>query len=129
MLDSVLGFLSPIFAFLVAKYGIIGSIIAYGIAIAPIVTVLIQLLEFIFSFLANQQDEAVAQQIDAVWQKILPWLELLPHANLPILPFLKYIINGANALKGAVQGWLSSSNPPSPPSPPAPPSNPSLPSS
>jgi len=140
MLATILTFIQPIFTFLSAQYGIVGTIFAYCLTAAPVVTLIIQLLEFIFSFLSNQADEQTALKIDAVWQQILTFLEVLPHANLPVLPFLKYIMSGVAAIKGAIVGWLSISNPPTPsvppvnpntpvpspdPTPPAPPSAPS----
>lgn len=116
MIATILSLLNPLIALLANQFGLFGLILAYLLAISPIVSILIELLELIVKLTqTNKDDEAVAK-IQAVWDKVLPYIELLPHVNLPLAPIvmviLKYVVKGASALKGAILGWLA----PKPPS-------------
>ena len=110
MISSAAQFAGPILGFLAANYGgvalALGYVVLFGI---PLVSILIELMDFIVALSVSKADDAVAAKIDAAWAKILPILEVLPHANIPISATLQMILSysakGLAALKGAVQGW------------------------
>lgn len=108
--DAIFAMLSPILSFFSEKYGIVGQILAYGLFIAPIVSVIIEMIEFVVSFTASKSDDEFAAKLKAGWAKVMPILELLPHANIPLSPIMikvvMYVMKSTSALKGAIQGWL-----------------------
>jgi phage-related protein len=110
-MDAAFGFITTVLAFLSEKYGIVGVILAYALAIAPIVSALIEILEAVVLVTESKKDDEVAAKIRAVWSKVLPYLELLPHVNLPVAPViakvLGYVLKGVSAIKGALAGWFA----------------------
>jgi hypothetical protein len=120
-MDIISSILQPLLAMLGAKFGILGIIGAYGIAFVPVMTILIELLQFIVSLTASKTDDELAAKIVTVWQTyVLPVLEVFPHANIPLsatmLKVMDYMMRAVSAIKGAISGWQ---NPPAPPAPPA----------
>lgn len=111
MVDSGLSFLATMVGLLADKFGPIGTVIAYVLFFVPIVSVLIELLEFCVQMTESKADDAFAAKVRAAWDKAVPFLEILPHSNLPISPILMkvagFLTKGVAAVKGGVQGWLT----------------------
>lgn len=110
MLDQIIGFIAPILGFLSQKYGVIGTVGGYLLfVIAPIVSLLIELLEMAVTLTVSEKDDAFARKVRAVWSKILPILEVFPHVNVPVgaglAKILKYVGKGIKAAMAAIAAW------------------------
>ena len=111
-MDTALQIAGGIIGFLSAQWGqtglVVGYLVVYGI---PAVSILIEVAEFIVGLTPSKQDDEIVNKVQAVWQKVMPWLEALPHVNLPLSAtanlILKYVVKGLDAAKGAIQGWKS----------------------
>lgn len=116
MLESIISFIGPVIAFLAEKYGIIGTVLGYAFfVVAPIVTLFLEIVHFIVALTPTPKDDEIYEKVKAVWAKILPILELLPHSKIDIPSKVAAIVaiikKGFAALKGAVEGWKSAEPP------------------
>jgi hypothetical protein len=110
MLDNLIGFLAPVLAALSQKYGAVGVAIAYLIALIPLVSIAIELLEAAVLLTASTKDDEAAARIKAAWRgKVLPVLEMLPHINVPIAPavarLLGLAVRGIKSLLAGIGAW------------------------
>lgn len=117
MLDAILSFLGPVLGFLANQYGTVGMVIGYVVLVGlPLVSVLIEVADALVKLTVSPADDAVMGTVEAVWAKVMPWLELLPHVNLPLSPViqavLKYAGKGVGAVVGAIKGWMGGGSPP-----------------
>ena len=85
MLENSLAVATGLISFLTQHWGVVGTIIGtlivWGI---PVVSLLIEILEFAVALTPSKKDDEVVIKVRARWEKILPWLELLPHVNIPL---------------------------------------------
>lgn len=107
-----LSWLAPIVSMAAAKYGIIGQICAYLVLVGiPVMSVLIEVLDAAVKLIGNASEQAFAGKVDAVWAKVMPVLEVLPHVNLPLSPVIVKVLSMAGkvaaAAIGAIKGWTS----------------------
>lgn len=112
MLDTMLQVAQGLIGFLSTQWGdtgkIVGYVVVYGI---PFISILIEVAEFIVALTPSKEDDVAVSKVRAVWAKVLPWMEALPHVNLPLSPValkvMKYAQKGISAVKAAIQGWMS----------------------
>ena len=85
MLENSLAVATGLISFLTQNCGVFGTIvgmlIVWGI---PIVSLLIEIFEFVVALTPSKKDDEFAIKIKSKWEKILPWLELFPHVNIPL---------------------------------------------
>lgn len=113
MLDQILGFIMPIIAYMGEKYGIVGTVIAYAtLVVAPIVSVLIEVLEAVVLITASKSDDAFAAKVKAMWAKVLPVMEMLPHVNVPVaaaaVKVVAMVVKVAGVVKNIIAGIFGS---------------------
>ena len=111
MIQSIMAVIGPILTFLTSQYGDLGTILGYAVlVVAPIVTVLIELMELVVSLTPSTKDDVVVEKLKAGWfQYGLPVLELMPHANIPIaattLKVIDYTQRGGKAVIAGVKAF------------------------
>lgn len=110
MIDAIFTFLGPVLTFLSTQYGQVGTIIGYLVFIvAPAMTILIELAETVVILTASTKDDQAVASIKTFWGKFLKFLEVIPHANIPIAPSLAkvllYFTKGGAAAKAALDAW------------------------
>lgn len=82
---------------------LVAQILAYVVALYPIVTLLINLLDLLVTFACFKADAPLAAKITTFWNnKALPVLEVLPHSNLPISGFVTSAISVVTKVVGSV---------------------------
>lgn len=85
MLESSLAVATSLISLLEQHWGafglVVGSLIVWGI---PIVSLLIEVAEFVVEMTPSKRDDAFVQKARLKWEKILPWMEILPHVNVPL---------------------------------------------
>jgi len=104
--------LTTIIGMLGQKYATVGTILGYIVLVGiPIMTVLIDVMDTIVKATASSKDDELAAKIDAIWAKVLPFLEVLPHMNLPISAGVMKVVNLVlkiiNSVKAAIVAWFS----------------------
>lgn len=113
MADSILMILQPILNYLSVQYGQVGLVFGYIVlVVAPIMTVAIDVADVIIKQVASKKVQEEADAINDFWdRKILPWLEVIPHANIPVgswtVSLVKYLKKGAAAVVAGIKGWNS----------------------
>ena len=97
--------------FLVAKFPILGTIGANALAIAFAVNVLIEAVEVVVALTPSKKDDDMAAKVKGMLAKAIPYIEYLPHTNVPIAPVVlavtKMVGKIAKAIIGAVKGFTS----------------------
>jgi hypothetical protein len=89
---DILAFLKPVVDLLASKFDLIKDIGAYGMAFAIAWGLLIEIFEIVVAFTATKADDEFAAKMAAIRAKILPFLEILPHTNIPVAAFLTKLI-------------------------------------
>jgi hypothetical protein len=94
----------------------IGMITGYLVLVVlPIMSVLIEVLEAAVKLTESKADDEFAAKVKAVWSKVSPILEVLPHINLPLAPAIVKMVE----LVLSVLGFLKKLMAPKPQDPPA----------
>lgn len=74
-----------------------------------LVSLLIELLEILTALTATTKDDEKIAKAKALRNKIMPFLELLPHANIPVAAGLGKILallgKVIPSLKAAIEAW------------------------
>ncbi len=109
LIKSTMEFLSPFILALSGKYGAVAMVLAYAAALAAVVSVLIEILEGIVLFTASKKDDEAAARIKAGWAKVLPFIELLPHVNLPIAPWVSKALTLAQKALAVLKNFIPGS--------------------
>jgi hypothetical protein len=123
-MSAIMAILTPIITAMEAKWGVVGTILGYTVVVGlPVMSSLMALMETVMGVVNSTASAATAAKIEAIYNAVLPYLEVLPHANIPLSPVVSSIISVSgkvvSAIQGAISGWLGSNNPPPPPAPPA----------
>lgn len=87
-MDSILEFLKPLAAFIVAKVPVLGVIAANGVAAMIAVGLFAEIVEVVALLTASKKDDEIAAKIKKVKDKVLVVLEMLPHVNVPVVGFI-----------------------------------------
>lgn len=107
MFDQVFAFLGPVLGFAAEKYGPIGLVLAYlFLFVLPICSVLIEAVEAVAAYTANPNDDVKAAELRSKYDKLVRYLEFLPHVNLPLAPIFVKILDWARKIAGAIKSVL-----------------------
>lgn len=104
--------LTTIITMLSQKYAVVGTVLGYIVLVGiPLMTVLIDVMDAVVKATVSSSDDAFAAKVDAIWAKVLPFLEVLPHMNLPIsaavMKVITLVMKVLNSIKAAVVAWFS----------------------
>lgn len=99
-MDAVLMFLKPVLEFLAMKSDVIAKIGVYGMAIAIVWGLVIEIFELVCAFTSSKADDELAAKIAKYRLSVLKFLEIFPHSNIPVAEgILKAIAFLKKALK------------------------------
>ena len=108
MLDSLMLTATAIINFLAQKYCVVGETIGVLIfVVAPLVSMLIEVVEIIAALTPSTSDDEAAKRMRAKYDGVIKALEFLPHVNLPVAPVLLHVLAVAKKVLGALRGAIS----------------------
>jgi hypothetical protein len=85
MIDALVKWLLPILA---NKLPWLPEAMGYVVVSMVIVSPLIELVEAVTKLTASTADDELAAKIKSIRDKVLPILEVLPHANIPVAAWI-----------------------------------------
>lgn len=112
-----LGFITVIVNFIGQYWPTLFQITAYLVVLGiPTVSILIELAELITMLTTTKKDNEAVSKVKSVWQKIIPYLEVLPHVNIPLAPMVVkvfgYVNRGVKAVITGIKSWFESEEKP-----------------
>lgn len=104
-------FIKNLILMLTEKYSVLGMVLGYLVLVGiPVMSTLIEVLEAAVKLTAGTKDDEFALKVRALWAKILPWLEALPHVNIPIadaiVKAVGIFMKAARAIMAAIASLL-----------------------
>lgn len=100
MIESLVKWLLPILA---NKLPWLPEAAGYIVVSMVLVSPLIELIEAVTKLTASTADDAVAAKIKSIRDKILPILEILPHANIPVAAWMETAVTWIKKAIAALQ--------------------------
>jgi len=82
------------------QYGTLGKAITYFVFFSPLVSVLLQVSNFLATFTETKEDDHITRKILFYWDIYVdPVLSLIPRINIPVARWLQVLIIGAARLQ------------------------------
>lgn len=106
----MLDMFQAIMALLMEKFGAVGVVIAYLMACVPMMSAILVAAEALVKLTDKPEDDEAVSKVRAMYDKVLPYLEILPHMNLPVVDaavakIIGLIIKVCAGIVGAIKGF------------------------